>query len=292
MSLVLVIDFVLRLLVIERKTAAAYADGDQENASQNDWRTEENASNTSSDSEARPLLEMPNQSEYKLHPSKSNLTLLVPILACLGDSRILIALFCTTMQAALDGSFDATVVIQAQELFNFDSAGSGLLLLPVAMVHIIMGPIAGWAVDRFGTKSTSTLGFLCLTPILFLLRIPHSGGADQLALFVSLLCLYGIALSVIGPPSMVEIGAVVDKYHKANPEFFGDSGPYAQVYGLNTMVYSGGFTIGPLVAGALKDKIGYGNMNAVFACVCLVTSGLMYIYMQGRLRYPSISIVE
>jgi cyanate permease len=47
------------------------------------------------------------------------------------------------------------------------------------------------------------------------------------------------------------------------------------------MVFSGGLTLGPLLAGYLKDKIGYGNMNAVLAGLCGLTAILTGIFM-GR----------
>jgi hypothetical protein len=45
------------------------------------------------------------------------------------------------------------------------------------------------------------------------------------------------------------------------------------------MVVSAGFTFGPLVAGGLKESIGYGNMNAVLAGMCGVTGILCALYV-------------
>ena len=80
----------------------------------------------------------------------------------------------------------------------------------------------------------------------------------------------------------MEAGAVVQKYYEVNPEFFGEEGPYAQLYGLNSMVFSAGLTLGPELAGELKEAIGYGNMNAVLAAVCLATSMLCFVYIGGK----------
>jgi MFS family permease len=79
----------------------------------------------------------------------------------------------------------------------------------------------------------------------------------------------------------VEASFVVEQYHKANPDFFGEQGPYAQLYALNSLVYSLGMTVGPLFSGILKDSIGYGNANLVLASICLVTSVLSFIYVGG-----------
>jgi hypothetical protein len=47
------------------------------------------------------------------------------------------------------------------------------------------------------------------------------------------------------------------------------------------MVFSAGLTLGPLVSGALRDAIGFGNMNAVVAGMCAVVSVLCYIFLGG-----------
>ena len=127
--------------------------------------------------------------------------------------------------------------------------------------YIIGGPLAGWLVDKKGPKPAAVLGFGYLVPTLILLRLVRPGGTKQIAIYCALLALNGIGMAVIGSPSIVEASYVVQKYDEANPEFFGANGPYAQLYGLNSMVFSAGLTLGPIVSGALKDAIGYGNMN-------------------------------
>lgn len=122
---------------------------------------------------------------------------------------------------------------------------------------------------------------------MILLRLPQpdfasSEASSQVKLWAGLLALAGIGMGIFGAPSIVEAGAVVERYYRANPEFFGDSGPYAQLYGLTSMCFCGGLTLGPLVAGSLKDSIGYGNMNAVMAAVAGVTSVISWLFIGGR----------
>jgi hypothetical protein len=61
-----------------------------------------------------------------------------------------------------------------------------------------------------------------------------------------------------------------------------DQAPYAQLYGINSMVWSGGLTVGPLLAGKLRETIGYGNMNAVLAGICGCTVVLAALFVGGR----------
>ena len=279
----------MRLLVIEKKVAGRYDSGldDRNNSSHQDGdATEENGSaeaQQDSSNEESPLLgKKEEETNYNISSDPPNFVRKVPVLYCLSDKSLQTALLVAFVQAALLGTFDGTVPTEAQELFNFDSTKAGLLFIPLGIFDFIVGPLAGWAVDRYGTKPAATAGYAFLVPVLVLLRLPHAGGTGQIVLYCALLALCGIGLAVIGAPSIVEAGAVVQKYHKANPEFFGEQGPYAQLYGLNSMVFSAGLTLGPLISGGLRESIGYGNMNAVVAAICAVTAVASFCFIGGK----------
>lgn len=273
----LAIDFIMRLLVIEKKIAKRYESKDGERQQEDE---------EGSDTEETPLLNGPENSKYKLPETRSRLVRAVPILACITDRSILAALLVCLIQATLLGSFDATIPTIASDYYGFDSLHDGLLFLPLGAADLIVGPIAGWATDRFGTKVVATVGYFYLVPVLILLRLPHSGGIKQVIFYGAMLALCGVGEAIVGAPSIVEAGAVVERYHIANPGSFGEEGPYAQLYGVNSMVFSAGLTLGPLVAGGLKDRIGYGNMNAVVAGVCFVTAVVSFLFIGGKPSLP------
>ncbi|KAK4935081.1 hypothetical protein LTR66_015507 [Elasticomyces elasticus] len=286
---ILTIDFIMRVLVIEKKVAKRYETKDPTNATdpnatpsrQFDGATE----NQDHDSgEEEPLLGRKENEEFKIADDQPAIVHHIPILPCLKDPRILTALLVAFVQATLLGNFDATIPTVAEELFDFDSLKAGVLFLPLGVFDFLLGPIAGWAVDRYGTKPAAVIGYTYLVPVLVLLRLPHAGGKDQMILYGALLGLCGVGLALIGAPSIVEAGAVVQKYYEANPDFFGEDGPYAQLYGLNSMVFSAGLTLGPELAGELKQVIGYGNLNAVLASICAVTAVLCFVFIGGKPR--------
>lgn len=159
---------------------------------------------------------------------------------------------------------------------------AGLLFIALVLPYLILGPVAGWSVDRYGPKPAAVLGFGYLVPMLILLRLVCAGGKTQIIIYCVLLSLCGMGLGVIGSPSIVEASYVVQQYEKTNPDFFGVNGPYAQLYAINSMIFSLGLAVGPLVSGFLRDAIGYGNMNIVVAALCLVTSTLSFIYIGGK----------
>ncbi|KAJ8116448.1 hypothetical protein OPT61_g2126 [Boeremia exigua] len=244
------------------------------------------------DTEQTPLVSTSNpppiDNRYRLTPPQTRITRALPILLLLSDPGLLTAILIAFMQALLLGSFDATVPLVAESSFNFDSLKAGLLFLPLGGADFFLGPAFGWAVDRFGTRIFSVLGFALLVPTLVLLRLPEEpgvvGALDKghlIALYAAVLALNGAGLAIIGSPSIVEAGRLVENYSKANKDIFSEGAPWAQLYGINSMVFSGGLTVGPLVAGALREKIGYGNMNAVLAGSCALTAVLAALFI-GR----------
>lgn len=285
---ILAVDFSMRVLVIEKKVAKRYdakdahggSDRDTTPSQQQDGNTDEEANG-----EEEPLLgkkKEENEKAFKLSPNQPWIARKIPILPCLADPRLLTALLVAFIQATLLGNFDATIPTEAEELFNFDSLKAGILFLPLGGFDLVLGPLFGWVVDRYGPKVMAVCAYSYLVPILILLRLPHAGGKDQMILYGALLGLCGIGLAGIGAPSIVEAGAVVQKYYEVNPEFFGEDGPYAQLYGLNSMVFSAGLTVGPELAGEIRQKFGYGNMNAVLAAICAVTALLCFVWIGGK----------
>jgi MFS family permease len=190
------------------------------------------------------------------------------------------------MQAFLLAAFDATIPTEAENLFNFSSLHTGLLFIALDVPYLVLAPIAGWAVDRFGTKLAAVVGFAYLVPTLILLRLPSEhivkDRKQNIILYCALLALNGVGMAIIGPPSVVEASEVVQKYDKANPGFFGKNGPYAQLYGFNSLVFSAGMTVGPLLSGGLRNAIGYGKMNAVIAAMSGITAVLSFVFIGGK----------
>jgi hypothetical protein len=62
------------------------------------------------------------------------------------------------------------------------------------------------------------------------------------------------------------------------------------LYGLQSMVFSAGLSLGPEIAGQLRLAIGYGNMNAVLAGICTFTALLCFVYLGGTPRFLSKAI--
>ena len=281
---ILIIDFIMRILVIEKKVAARYnTDNSDEdaNSGQHSTNNDDEDSQDGDADEEDSLIPKKEEETFKILGGQNRMVQRLPILYCLSDPRLLTALFVAFVQATLLATFDATIPTEAMSLFEFSSLKSGLLFIALDIPYLLLGPLAGWAVDRYGTKPAAVLGFGYLVPVLILLRIPHSGGKDQIIVYCVILTLCGVGMAIIGSPSIVEASNVVQKYHRANPAFFGEQGPYAQLFGLNAMTFSLGLTVGPIISGTLRDTIGYGNMNLVVAVISAITAVLSFTFIGG-----------
>ena len=281
----LALDFLMRILVIEKKTAAKYISSDGQATPQGPTaqRDEDEDDNTEDPNESSALLPGKEKTAHTIPPNQNKLIRNLPILYCLTSPRLLTALLLAFVQATLLATFDATIPTEAQSLFDFSSLNAGLLFIPLDIPYLLLGPIAGWAVDRYGPRPAAVLGFGWLTMSLALLRLPGddvaSSRSGSIALYAALLALNGVGMAVIGAPSIVEASEVVRMYDEANPGFFGRNGPYAQLYGFNSLVFSLGLTVGPILSGGLRDSIGYGNMNAVVAGIACFTAVLSFFFI-------------
>ncbi|OJD38847.1 membrane transporter protein [Diplodia corticola] len=326
---ILAIDFIMRLLVIEKKVAARYENndptqGDLQQDLQHERTGQDGPNEEHGDTEETPLLSNKKEQDYyKISPDQPAIAQRFKLLPCLKHPGLVTAFFVAGVQAFLLGAFDATVPTVAEQYYTFSSLKSGLLFLPLGVSDFLLGPLFGWAVDRAGTKPVATFAYLYLVPVLILLRLPKpcpsspsslallasinpheppsssalkalaacSEPTKQIAIWSALLFLAGVGLAGTSAPSIVEAGAIVKRFHEANPEFFGKDGPYAQLYGLSSMVFSAGLTVGPLVAGALKEKVGYGDMNAVVAAISGLTGVAAFVWIGGRVRWRDLKRV-
>lgn len=282
-SSILVVDIVMRFLLIEKSTAAKYKDDDEDNnGGTPEPPVEESAPGANNEEDS--LLWKIEEENYKIVPSEHKFVKAFPMLSCLGNPRLLTTFFLTIIQASIISSFDATIPTVALEYFDMDSLQAGLLFIATVVPCLILGPLAGWMVDRYGTKLVAVFGYGFLVPALLFLRLVQPGGTQQMIRYAILLAVCGVGLAFLGPPGMVEGSFIVKRYHQANPGFFGEQGPYAQLYALSSMAFSTGLTIGPIISGLVKQRLGYGNMNAVMAGVCLFTAALSFVYIGGKPR--------
>lgn len=63
-------------------------------------------------------------------------------------------------------------------------------------------------------------------------------------------------------PVAADLSAVVEEKEKADPDAFGPGGAYAQAFALFNCSMAAATLFGPVVAGALVERYGWGVMTA------------------------------
>ena len=249
----LLIDVFMRLAIIERgpRTASAKEEDD----------------------ETEPLLPVEEQERYKLPEEIPAIFKPYPVVYCFKDSTLTVTFLLILIQASLLGALDATIPKYVQDIFDFSPTRAGLIFIPLQIPNLIFGPIAGWLVDKKGARLITTIGYCLLAPAFILLRIPHSGDG-QIAIMSVILAFVGLGLSSVSSGPVVEQSDMIDKFDRANPGRFGPRGPFASLYGLSSMAFSGGLALGPWLAGTLKDRIGFGN--------AMLVTGALFLFVRCK----------
>ena len=193
-------------------------------------------------------------------------------LTLLTSRRLLSALWGTMVLGAIITSLDTVLTLQTSAVFHWDSLGGGLIFLPITIPALI-GPVVGYLCDRYGPRWPTFVGFFGLCPVMTLMRLIDRDTLGHKVLICVLLTIAGMCFTFILDPLMAEIGYVVGRKARTDPERYGDpTKVYGQAFSLFTMAWAVGNIIGPLIAGLIRDKAGWGILGLVLGMWSGVTA--------------------
>ncbi|KAL8830915.1 MAG: hypothetical protein Q9170_005517 [Blastenia crenularia] len=203
-----------------------------------------------------------------------------PVFILLSSRRLLSALYCALVQSALMTAWDAVLPLRVSRLFGWHSLGAGLIFLPLVLPSFV-APLVGAFSDKYGARLPATIGFVLSMPFLILLRVVEHGGKKQIVILCVLLALLGTALTVVMTPLLAEITYILDEKEKHHPGLFGEKGAYAQAYGLFNCAFAGGMLVGPLWAGFVVEKAGWGTMCLSLGILAVVSAIPAFLFTNG-----------
>jgi MFS family permease len=283
------LDIILRLLLVEKKVAARWdpvAEVRAQDAADSCTSGPTLAQNETTDTEkglgSEESVIPPTPAGTKLRDRRRDR--LPPVLALLYSRRLLAALFCALIQAALITSFDSVLTIHVATLFDWTATGAALLFLPI-VIPSFLAPAFGWFSDKYGGRYPATLGFLGACPPLICLRFVDENTMNDKVILCALLALTGLFLDLTFPPIMAEISGVVEAKEKsmlaAGRAGFGPGGAYAQAYGLFNMAFAGGCMVGPLLAGFIVEEKSWAVMALVLGILSAITAVPACLWLGG-----------
>ena len=163
---IILVDIVLRMLMLERpkQTAGVCCPLQFANSRTYDVVGSTGAGHDGSNPENDPLL-----GENRPMGEKTGWAFYAYILR---HRRFVAGVISYLTFAALISSFDTTLPLHVRDVFGWGSMLSGMMFFALQGPGIILSPLCGWLKDRVGTRWPTTVGFLALIPVMWLLGTP------------------------------------------------------------------------------------------------------------------------
>ncbi|KAL8942034.1 MAG: hypothetical protein Q9216_001887 [Gyalolechia sp. 2 TL-2023] len=231
-------------------------------------------------SHSNSLAQLEPRPQLPLTPSPETARKRPPVIILLSSRRLLSALYCALVQSALMTAWDAVLPLRVNDIFGWGSLGAGLIFLPLVLPSF-MAPLVGAFSDKHGARLPTSVGFVLSMPFLILLRLVDHGGRQQIVILCVLLTLLGIALTIVLTPLLAEVTYILDEKEKHHPGLFGEKGAYAQAYGLFNCAFAGGMLVGPLWAGFVVEKTGWGTMCLTLGVLAVVSAIPALLFTNG-----------
>ena len=266
-------DIFLRLVMIEKSSAAQWSPSND--ASMDSTRI---SVDPTTENEIQPVPIVLSESE-KVAANRKVIRHLPPMIALLRIPRLLAALFGCFVQAASLAAFDSALPLYVKNVFHWTSFGAGLIFICLIIPQFI-APFIGALSDHAGPRMPTTIGLFGAIAFWVCLRFVYFDSMGQKVLLCALLSMIGLCLTLVMTPLMAEIDHVVELEEKRRPGSLGKRGAAAQGFGLFNAAYAIGALIGPLWAGFVVEKAGWGTMgwtlgllSGIAAVVTLIWTG-------------------
>ncbi|RFU29083.1 hypothetical protein B7463_g7272, partial [Scytalidium lignicola] len=267
------IDILLRLTIIEKKSAAKWLQLSHVNIPQ--WNAAEPAvveilalqmldDNTSHDiTIADPIVSgsSPENNKKKKLPA---------ILSLWKSPRMLAAFWGDFATATVMVAFDTTLALFVNRTFHWSSLQAGLTFLAL-LLPTFLGPVLGIAADKYGARWISVFGLIFMIPPLILLRLVNHESINQIVLLCALLLLTGLGAAMALTGLYAEYSKICDAIEAKHPGSLGNNGGYAQSYGISEIAWALAGLVGPLMAGRIYQTAGWGTLGWSLSLLCVVT---------------------
>lgn len=255
------LDAVARLVMIEKR--------DENTAGSHDEREALLPSQKSVPTESDPEQNLPASPRGFYQIVLSNIGVLAGLLNSLLFSIIL-------------SGFDTTLPLYLQKELHWDTLLVGLIFLGLQAPGMILGPVAGWLRDRTGVRYQTTIGWVLIAIMLWLLGMPGTGvewaSPEPSSKLISVAAIVGVGcffplvrgsgtfqlIGKTGPLYLTIIYAhrlaVANDLLSKDPTIFGRHGGTSRVFSLLEITFSTGAILGPLLAGTLSGVFGFPIM--------------------------------
>ncbi|KJZ70017.1 hypothetical protein HIM_10598 [Hirsutella minnesotensis 3608] len=198
----------------------------------------------------------------------------------LRDGRLLTSTASIIVHSVMIAGFEATLPLYLRHRFHSGSSFVGLMFLVLQTPSVFLSPLTGWLRDRVGTRWPTVVGWVLLSPLLWLLAAPV-GGHDGRATFVSAMVGIGLTMPLLSGAGFIQMMATLRSIESKNPRLFGAQGGRSRACAINSIGFNIGLMAGPLISGFLYQAIGYHYMTITLAVLCLVMAFFVFFYFDS-----------
>lgn len=248
------LDIVMRLLLIEKKTALRWL------------KKEEAVADADAASEAPPAT----TADAETQPRAGTFQRMCILLR---SKRMLASLVGCAINAGIYTAFDTILPIFTESMFHWKSTAAGLIFFALYTPPLILSPPVGIFADRYGAKWPAVCGFALTIPLLVCLRFVDHNNINEKVTLGALLTLLGLVITFSNVPLMAEIGFIIETEEQRNPGVWGAKGVYGIGYGLYTTAFALGSSVGSLMAGYIQQDYSWSAATwalSIWAAVGLV----------------------
>ncbi|KAL8791801.1 MAG: hypothetical protein Q9195_005610 [Heterodermia aff. obscurata] len=199
----------------------------------------------------------------------------------LGSRRLMTAVFGVFVYIFICSSFDGILTQFVKRTFNFNSFGAGIMFLAIS-TPALFGTVYGALSDRYGPRNLALIGFIVAAlGLALIVLITHDSGAQKAGLSI-ILVIIGIGVELILTPVSADMFYEADNLEESHPNTFGEAGPYAQVYSLLCVALGLATAVGPAWSGFMYEVTSWSFTMLPLVVMCLVGSVPVYLYTGGR----------
>lgn len=153
-----------------------------------------------------------------------------------------------------------------------------------------MDPAVGWVGDKWPRSGRYICSGALFTsvPTLVCLKFVDENTINDKVLLCVLFALFGLCVSCLIPPVMVEVSAVVNAKEAAAPNVFGECGAMALAYGVLNSAWAAGCISGPFFGGFIRDVAGWVTTTWALSILMGVTGVPVLFFLNGLIGKTAI----
>ncbi|KAJ5309977.1 Aldolase [Penicillium atrosanguineum] len=184
----------------------------------------------------------------------------------LCNIRIIAGLLNTVMFSMILSGFDATLPLHLQRVFHWGTLPIGIIFLGLQVPGMALGPVVGWLRDRVGLRNPTTIGWILIAPLLWMLGIPGTGvdwadnEANGQVIFIIGVVGIGSVAPLVRGAGTFQLIAVTNDLQSKNASIFGPHGGSSRIFSITEIAFNIGTMLGPLFSGALVEAFDFLTM--------------------------------